>query len=130
MDGTDQHMIHFNFINIGGRPAANVHGKVYFVDEKMTIPPTVNLDITTSNVVPPNQSRSWHFTNKKISHSLAFHYVAILFKYSDIATNENYRDVFYLKWNGPQENVVLWDFSEAELVEKGKIEKVLREYLK
>lgn len=122
--------INFRIRNTGNRVADNLSNRLIIVDQQFQKEPFIS-DWSTVNEVPPNTGKIY-LEEIQIPSLAVPAYVIFAITYKDKASPEQqqFSQVWYLKWAGTENGILSLDFGDASITEREQIISTLGEKLK
>ena len=117
-----RHRIQITMENIGVRPAYDLYGKIFIMDEKLRSEPQFALELSIANEIPAKTPTPWHDESLQLSKNVPPQYIVLAIEYSDPILKKSFDQTFYMKWNGVIEGQPDSNFVYVSMDEKLKIE--------
>ena len=117
--------IQITFYNLGKRPATNFEGTIYLIDQDLKERPYQEIKFSVGNDIPINSPTPWYEDNLQLSKKMDPLFIVTKIKYADPITDNNYSQLFFMKWGGIINGTTSPDFTHVSIDEIDKIKKVL-----
>ena len=113
-----QYHLQFIIENIGIRPAYDLYGKMFIIEENFKGKPNYTFDFSIANEIPARAPVLWDSDPLFLPKNLPTQYIVLAIEYSDPIIKKIFDQTFYMKWNGVIEGKPDSNFVYVSMKEK------------